>query len=124
MRNFQKKSGWRNIAESRPVLAFLGVLVLFFAWGVVGFMNKMIDTSRNKKIAEDKVAQLEQSKAKLSADINKLNTPAGKEESIREKFGLAKEGEGLIVVVDDKTEVATPPQNSGGFWGFFTRWFK
>ena len=76
--------------------------MLFFVWGIIGFMGKMEVTRQNKKIAENKVAELQQEKIKLSSDIAKLKTEGGVEESIRLKFGLAKEGEGLIVVVDDK----------------------
>ncbi|KKR62440.1 hypothetical protein A2643_02505 [Candidatus Nomurabacteria bacterium RIFCSPHIGHO2_01_FULL_39_220] len=122
MRNFRKKRGWKNIARSKPVLALLAVLVLFFAWQVLGFMRKMQITIENRKIAEDKVAELEKEKEKLSADIAKLKTGEGVEASIRDKFGLVKEGEGVIVVLDDKTAPTAPKPNSGGFFSFLFFW--
>lgn len=66
----------------------------------------MNDTIKNKKIAEDKVYELEQRKEKLLSDIENLNTDKGKEKVFRENFGLGKEGEGMIVVVEDKS---SPP---------------
>src|SRR5258708_1811966 len=102
MRSFQQKGVWRNILHSKPVLALLGILLLVFAYGVVGFFGKMRVTVENKNIAEKKVADLEKQKEKLSSDIAKLKTDSGVEESIRDKFGLAKEGEGEIIIVDDK----------------------
>ena len=96
MRNFQSKKSWRNIIESKPVLILLGILVLFFAWNILGFWNKMQETEKNKKISEDKIISLQQQKDQLSSKINSLNTEAGKEEFFRENFGLAKEGEGEI----------------------------
>ncbi len=124
MKNFQRKRDWRNILSSRPVVVVLGIIVIFFAWGVFGFMGKMQVTIENRQIAEKKLAELQKEKAKLSTDIAKLNTPSGVEASIREKFGLAKEGEGLIVVVDD-TPAPTPEKSSGsGFFSFFTNLFK
>ena len=111
--------------QSKPILGILAVVLVFFIWGVVGFIGKARETSRNKQIAEDKIAQLQKEKDKLSADITKLKTDQGIEESIREKFGLAKEGEGMIVVVDDKTTSPTEASNSSGsFWGFFRNWFR
>ena len=111
--------------QSMPVLIFLGVVILVFAWGVLGFMGKMQETVRNKKIAEDKIAELQKQKDKLSSDIAKLKTDAGVEASIRDKFGLAKEGEGLIVVVDDKNQTATAVDSqAGGFWSWFKNLFK
>ena len=103
---------------------FLSVLVLIFTYGVVGFMAKMEETSHNKEIAENKVAELERQKKELSAKIAELNTAEGKEGNIREKYGLAKEGEDLIVVIEDKnlTEVKdNPPQ---GFFYFLKNLFK
>ena len=111
--------------QSSPVLIFLGVVILVFAWSVFGFMSKMIETSRNRKIVEDKIKLLEEQKTKLSSDIDKLNTSDGLEASIRDKFGLAKEGEGLVVVVDDKNQTASAVSSeSGGFWSFFKNLFK
>ena len=110
--------------RSKPILIFLSILLLFFVWGVVGFWNKMKETSLNKAIIENKVAELEQKKEKLTTDINNLKTDQGKEASIREKFGLAKEGEGLIVVVDDKNKQETKDTSSGGFFSFIKNMFK
>ena len=110
--------------ESKPILAVLGILLLVFAWGVISFMSKAAETSKNKKMAESKVAELETEKEKLSSDIARLKTEAGVEENIREKFGLAKEGEGLIVVVDDKNKAVDAEEDSGGFWVFLKNLFR
>ena len=124
MRSFQQKIRFRNIIYSRPILLFLVVLILFFAWGVLGFMDKMVVTRENREIVKSKVAQLKEKKEKLSSDINKLKSYNGIEESIRDKFGLAKEGEGMIVIVDDKNIVKVLKENSGGFFYFLKNWFK
>ncbi|OGI66549.1 hypothetical protein A3H53_01510 [Candidatus Nomurabacteria bacterium RIFCSPLOWO2_02_FULL_40_10] len=124
MRSFQHKRGWRNIVQSRPVLVFLGILVLIFAWSVFGFMGKMQITRENRKIAEEKLIELEKQKEKLLFDIAKLKTDEGVEESIRAKFGLVKEGEGVIVIIDDKNPPVAQEQESGGFFSFFTNLFK
>ncbi len=125
MRSFQQKKGWRHIFESMPVVIFLGILVLIFAWGVFGFWGKMRETSLNRKIIEDKIVELQKEKEKLTENISKLKTDEGVEENIREKFGLAKEGEEMIVVVENKDTSTVPlDANSGGFFSFFSDWFK
>lgn len=110
--------------HSRPVLVFLGILLFVFTWGVMSFMNKMQVTIKNSKIAENKVLQLEKEKEKLSSDITKLNSQDGVEESIRMKFGLVKEGEGVIVIVEDKNEPKVVAKPKGGFFSFFRNLFK
>jgi len=88
-------------------------------------MIKMNDTEKNRRIAEIKVEELSKSKVKLSSDIASLMTEKGIEENIRERFGFAKEGEELIVVVEDrsalKQEVAP---EEGWFKVMIKRWFK
>ncbi len=110
--------------QSMPVLALLGILVLFFAWNVFRFMGKMRETAKNKNIVETKITELQQIKEKLNSNIAKLKTDAGLEESIREKFGLAKEGEGMIVVVEDKNMPEVPKNPDSGWFNFFKNWFR
>lgn len=111
--------------HSKPVLILFGVFILIFSWSVFGFWNKMEETSKNKKIVEAKVALLKQQKEKLLSDINSLNTDEGKEKVFRENFGLAKEGEDMIVIVDDKNQPAAPKTNSSSsFLSKIKSWFK
>ena len=125
MRNFQNKNRWKHILESKLVLIILGVFILVFAWGVFGFVRKMQETSLNRKIAEDKMAELVKSKEKLTTDIAKLKTESGIEESIRDKFGLAKDGEGMIVVVEGRNSPIAPVDSEqDGFFSFFWNWLK
>lgn len=125
MRNFQQKRGWRNIIESKPVLILLGILILFFAWNVFNFWSKMQETEKNKRIVEDKLTALKQQKEKLESDINSLNTTEGKEKLFRENFGLAKEGEGVIMIIEDKNAPKTQEvTNSSGFFSFLKNLFK
>jgi len=128
MVSFQQKRGFKNIIQSRPVLVLLLILMVFFAYGVVGFMNKMWATEQNRKMAELRLNDLRVMKNKLSLDILKLNTESGMEESIRDKFGLAKEGEGLIVIVDGKNNKSTSVEKDPvDFWTglfFWKNWFN
>lgn len=85
----------------------------------------MEQTEKNKKIIEDKIVLLEQQKEKLTSDINNLNTDQGKEEVFRENFGLAKDGESEIVILDNQNPpTSQPPASSSGFVGFFKNLFK
>ncbi len=124
VRNFQQKNGWRHIIQSKPVLILFGVLILFFAYNVLGLWNKMQDTEKNKKIAEDKIASLLQQQKNLSSEINSLNTAEGKEKLFRENFGLAKDGEDLTIVVQDQNPPSFSKPASTGFFGFLKNIFK
>jgi cell division protein FtsB len=125
VRNFQKGGKLKHVMQSKPFLIFLGVVILAFIFSIFGFMNKMEETIKNKKIVEDKIAELEKSKEKLSSDITSLQTQEGVEENIRDKFGLAKDGENMIMITDDKSVPETNTNaDSGGFLNFFKNLFK
>lgn len=125
MRSFQKRGKLRQVMQSKLFLIFLGVVIIVFSFSIFSFMNKMEETVKNKKIIEDKIAELEKSKEKLNSDITKLKTESGIEENIREKFGLAKEGENMILIVDDKNSPQTQkPPDSPWFFSFFDNLFK
>ena len=125
MRNFQAKKKSRRILESPPVLILFLVLVLIFAFNLLGFWGKMRITVRNREAAEERVLELKENQEELAANIAKLNTPAGVEETIREKFGLGKEGEGLIVIVEDPGQSEEDKAKAeGGFFSFFKKLFR
>lgn len=123
MRNPQDGNWFKRILHSYFGLAILAVLILFFAWSVIKFAGKAQETARNKEIAIEKLVELQKQEVQLSSEINALNTEKGTEASIREKFGLAKEGEGLIVVVDEENKTTKINQEIG-FWSFLKNLFK
>lgn len=125
MHSFQEKKKWRKIMESKLALVIFGICILFFAYSVLGLVFKAIETSKNKELAKEKIIELQKEKQKLTEDLNSLNTDKGKEEAIRDKFGMAKEGENLIVVIDDKNaEEPKKEESSNKFFMFFRNIFK
>ncbi len=114
-----------SVLYSKPVLVILGLILLIFTYNLFGLLGKMRETIRNKRGAEDKFMELTANKEKLDHDISKLNTTEGVEENIREKFGLVKEGEGVVIIVEDKKEEKLEMKaNTGGILHFFKNLFK
>ena len=99
--------------------------MLFFFYNVIKFSVKAFETRENKIIAEEKVAQLQKEKDRLNLEIQRLNTEAGVEENIRNKFALAKDGEGLIIVLDDENPQVQKPQTKiQKFFSFLKNFVK
>lgn len=122
MRDFQQKKRWRRFFYSWPVLIFMSILLLFFAWGIIGLAMRMQTTRENRQLAETKLIELEDKKETFTADVAKLDSESGIEESIREKFPVVKEGEGLIVVVDEKVKIEEPQVEEESFFSFLFFW--
>ena len=110
--------------QSKPALIIFGIVILAFAWSIIGLVGKAEDTAKNKKNVADKIAELQKEQDKLSSDIQNLGTDQGKEAAIREKFGFGKAGEGMVVVVDDKNTTAVQDSKPNNFIDFLKNLFK
>ncbi|MCE9585075.1 septum formation initiator family protein [Candidatus Nomurabacteria bacterium] len=124
MKNFQGKNKWENIMHSKPVLVLFGVFLIFFIWNIIHFVLKTQETIKNRKFAQDKIVELKKEKDRLTSDIQKLQTSEGKESAIREKFGWIKQGENLVIVVDDQNPGTEKNLKNKGFLSFIKNWFK
>jgi len=125
MKNFQAKKRYKKIMQSKPVLIILGICLIFFIWNIVKLTGKAIETKKNRDIAQNKIIELQKQKDELELKIQKLNTEKGMEENIREKFGFAKEGEGMILVVDDQNKIDNKEvENKNSFLNFLKKLFN
>lgn len=89
--------------------AFIGgVGFLLFVLTVASFFGKrglieIYQTKRKQEALLQKIVQLEERKGKLERDIEELQkNPKAVEKKAREKLGLVKEGE--IVIIDKKKQ--------------------
>ncbi len=102
------------------------ILVFFIAKGVFGIYIKERDSRQELALLEKKKAELSDRLAKVSLNNDRLKTEEGIESEIRSKFDVVKEGEGVIVVVDEKLPV--PEEDTRGFmkkfWDSVTGVFK
>lgn len=126
MRTFPtKKNIWQKLVESKVFLFFLFIIFILFLWRMIVFGIKLKDTEENRRVAEIKVDELKQKKESYLQKLNDLNTEKGIEEDIREKFSVAKEGEKVIVIVDEEKEVESNTNDeSFNIFSFFKKWFK
>src|SRR3989338_2608644 len=114
MRDFQEKGKIRRLLESRPALFIFTLLILLSAWNLIGFWQKMDETGKNRRMAEEKAAELGASKKNLEFEIGRLESDRGIEEVLRENYGLAREGEGVIVVIEDRSAEGSEAESKKG----------
>lgn len=58
----------------------------------------------------------------LSSEIELLNDTEGVEGELRQRFGIAKPGEKVIVLVDEEATTTSPPPELS-FWKKILSWF-
>jgi cell division protein FtsB len=111
--------------HSRYVIAALVILCLFLAratWGVYGKYE------RSRELSETAARDLEGLKARerhLASLTESLKTEEGQGREIRDRFGLVREGEQAIVIVEDGRESASSgAAEERGFWSRFLDIFR
>ena len=118
-----KKGHFKNddSSESKFLPIILGVLFLV----IIGFLvvsNFRINKKRTElqsqiKSLGDQIKTLEEKKAKLQAGITASESEAFLEKEARDKLGLKKPGEEVVVVIPSKEESAAPTTTEKNLWG-------
>ena len=119
MINF-KKSNYK-FWHSPFALIVLFCFLIFSGYKIVDLIKKDVETSSEKESALNKIDNLNKKIDSLSSNISKLNTDEGKEEILREKYPVVKEGEKMVTIVEEgnKNNSSTTEKKVGhGFWNW------
>lgn len=100
------------------------VAVLLLIAGAAQGVWKAYQTAQNSRVlrsqAEVRMYELTEREATLKADIAALKSDRGVEEALRETYGLGREGEGVVVIVESQS--APPPEKESWSERFFPWW--
>ena len=102
MREFQQKQIFKEKLYSKTTVFILLVLALLLAKGVVNIYIKERESRKNKEEAELELINMQNRAEELKQASERLKTPVGIEQEIRSKFGVAKEGEKVIMIVEEE----------------------
>lgn len=108
----------RSVFHSPAAIVIYFIAIVYLAFLVVRIAGKSREAGENRRIAEAELAELAARRESLAADIERLETDDGLEEAIREKFRVVKEGEGIVVIIDEPEDDAGTKKEGGGFWKF------
>jgi uncharacterized protein YlxW (UPF0749 family) len=122
MVKFKKSSNYK-FWHSPLALFILFAAVVFFSYNIVDLAQKSKETSEKKFLILDKIKYLQTKSDNLNKEISTLETDLGKEEELREKLPYAKEGEKMVVIIEEEKReepVATEEVNSWNrLWSIF-----
>lgn len=126
MQEFNHKKAFHQIFYSKTIFVVGCFLALFFLYGVIGLIDKSEEVKKNKDMLLRERASLEEHQQQLEANLARLKTDQGVEEAIREKFPVVKEGEGMVVIVDQAPVVSDEkvPSTTEKFVSFMKRLFN
>ena len=127
MRDFKRRMIIRSILYSPITAGILIVVIIFAAHSTIKVFGTYMTAKKEYAAALDAFTKLQKREASLKAKIEALETERGIEEEIRNKFGFAKEGEEVIVIVEPPTTVATSSTrvaHTSNFLGFLKTLFN
>jgi len=127
MREFSQKRKIRRIMYSPLSLIILFLILFFVVKGFFGVYQKYSFSKDELLKSESELQLLKDKKEKIDHKIQNLETETGIEQEIRSKFDVAKEGEKLIVIVEDEKKDEVVAEEKGVFGNFFTTikgWFQ
>jgi len=122
-----KKKNTKNFWDSPITLVVLFCILVVFSYNMFGLIQKERETSAKKVLILDNIDALNKREVMLKSDIAKLSTDEGIEETIRDKYQVAKPDEKMVVIVDDQNTNASNDQdekNSHSFWGWIKKTFS
>jgi cell division protein FtsB len=96
------------------------IAVLLF-WGLFGFLEKLSVSNKNKKAEQAKLEFYEEERAKIEKRLADINSEEGIDKTVRENYNLSKEGESLIVIIEEEDSQS---ENSVSESNFFRDFFR
>jgi cell division protein FtsB len=125
MADFKKRN--YKFWHSPLALVLLFLILVYFAYRIVDLVKKERETANEKELILNRINDLQTRKTSLDSGIAKLETQEGKEEIIRDKYQVAKDGEKMVIIVDDNKSSSTGTQAevvNHGFWNWIKKVFK
>lgn len=131
MQDFSKKRYSRGRELMRFGMSAFGVVALLFllvlsaraAWDMYG---KFAQASEAHDAAQRGLEALKLKQTNISAAVEGLSSSRGVEQEVRERFGVAKPGEGEITIVRDPQQASSTPSGQKGLlerlWQAFFVW--
>ena len=120
---FDEKRRFKRFLYSWPVILILAGVALWLGFGVWGIYAKERLTRVKLERQQEELAEVKGREQELEASINELKTARGVEKELREKFEVARPGEGVIVIVDSPLGTEDDPASPLGLWAKIKRFF-
>ena len=118
MREFRrgpKEDLGRLVVRGIGAVLLLAVTVMLMR-GAWGMYVKMAEASQAQEEAEVELARARAQAQGVGGSLDELSSERGQEEQIRQRFGVAKPGEGEIDIIHDQSTSTAQDTASEGWW--------
>jgi cell division protein FtsB len=123
MFDFQQKNKIRKFLYSRPVVAIVVIIAVYSLYSTWSIYQKMLHSRQAMEQSQKELLTLATQNDSLDSTISELQTNAGVEKEIRSKFGVAKPGENMAVIVQDSGTSSQSTSTPKSLWNKFLNLF-
>ena len=123
------KRTWTAVFYSRITLAILLVISAFMALSVYERFSIEREMAERRRGVESELTELKERKAELEEKVEYLSNEEGIEAEIRTHFDVAREGEQVVIILDEEPQAASSQSanvqdavTDEGFWSRFLPW--
>ena len=112
--DFRERTKLRRALYAKPTILVIVAIASVSLSGAWNMYQKSKEAKANDDKANATLSALQTREAGLRSDIERLSTPRGQEEEIRDRFMVAKEGEKVIIITppkDDTVHTVTVPED-------------
>jgi len=101
MREYEEKKKISRYLYSKPSLAVLIILIMLLTKATWNVYGKYKESSKSLALSTRELKDLENKENDLTIKVEALETNRGIEAEIRDKYPVTKEGEYMVVIVDN-----------------------
>ncbi len=123
MSKFERKKNVRRLLYSTPFLLLLLIITIAFSRGVIHAYQKANEARAGLAEARHELKTEKERQQFLESELARLKSERGKEEEVRNKFRVAKEGENMVIIVDDSASTTGSGHNTNS-WQRFLNLFQ
>jgi len=123
MLEFQVKKRVKKILYSRAMFVLLLVVIALAGKATWSVYQKEKISRVNLERLQSEISELKGREGYIKSGIDRLGTSRGIEEEIRQKFKVVKDGEAMVILIDDEpTQATSSPEK--GFWSTIVDVFR
>lgn len=112
MFDFHQKRKMRTIFNSRVTQVILVVLSLMVLWSAYDRYLVAKEMSEKRYALEKEMSDLKERQETLGAEVKYLSSERGIEAEMRREFDIAREGEQVVIILDDEVATTVKPMST------------
>ena len=121
--DFEKRKRAKRLLGSRALVVILVLLVVVLGRATWSVAQKEKATSNTLVDVQSREADLEDQKLFFESEIERLQTEEGIEEEVRDRYGLARSDEKVVILVDEDSD-EDGGSTRRGWWSTIKGWFR